>query len=494
MVEADLETLDPQDWVAMRSLAHQMVDDAFTYLETVRERPVWQDIPAEVTHALQEGVPLEPQGAEQAYQDFKTHVMPYPLGNIHPRFWAWYMGNGTVMGALGDFLAAVTNSNMAGADHAGMLVEGQIVEWCREMLDFPANASGLMVSGASMANLVGLAVARNVHAGADVRSEGMAAVPRPLIFYSSAEVHSCHQKAAELMGLGSRALHKIPVGHDYKIDVAALAEAIRADREAGAEPFCVVGNAGTVNTGAVDDLQALADLCDRENLWFHVDGAIGGLLTLSPKLKPLVAGIERADSVALDFHKWLHVPFEAGMALVRNESAHRHTFSLTPEYLQHATRGVAGGEVWFSDYGVELSRSFKALKVWLSLKEHGVRKYGRLMEQNVAQAHYLAELVEREAQLERLAPIELDIVCLRFNPGGLDDDALNSLNRELLMRLHESGVAVPSYTTLKGRYCLRVAISNHRSTFEDFDVFVLETLRLGHQLLEEGFHITIAGS
>lgn len=318
MTEAEEETLDPQDWSAMRELAHQIVDDAFTYLEAVRERPAWQDIPTDVVQALQTSVPLEPQGPERAYQDFKTQVMPYPMGNIHPRFWAWYMGNGTIMGALGDFLAAVTNSNMAGANHAGMLVEGQVVGWCKEMIGFPPEASGLMVSGASMANLIGLAVARNVQAGADIRSEGMAAVPQPLVFYSSTEVHSCHQKAAELMRLGSQALRKIPVGRDYKIDIAALADAVTADRESDYKPFCVVGNAGTVNTGAVDDLSALAELCEQENLWFHVDGAIGGLLPLSPKLKPLVAGIERADSVALDFHKWLHVPFEAGMALVRN--------------------------------------------------------------------------------------------------------------------------------------------------------------------------------
>ncbi len=487
MRDAILETLDPQDWPAMRTLAHQMVDDAFSYLETVRERPAWQDIPTEVAQALQTSLPLEPQGAAQAYEDFKEQVMPYPMGNIHPRFWAWYMGNGTMMGALGDFLAAVTNSNMAGGRHAGMLVEQQVVSWCQEMLGFPTAASGLMVSGASMANLIGLAVARNAQTEADIRSDGMAAVPRPLVLYSSSEVHSCHQKAAELLGLGSRALRKIQVGRDYKIDVAALAKAVAADRAAGAKPFCVIGTAGTVNTGAVDDLSALADLCERENLWFHVDGAIGGLLTLSPKLKSLVTGIDRADSVALDFHKWLHVPFEAGLALVRNERAHRQAFSLTPEYLQHAPRGVAGGEVWFSDYGVDLSRSFKALKVWLSLKEHGVRKYGRLMEQNVAQAHYLTELIEKEMQLEQVAPVALDIVCFRFNPGGLGDEGLNDLNKELLIRIHESGVAVPSYTTLKGHYCLRVAISNHRSTFGDFEVFIRETVRLGQALLEETF-------
>ena len=474
------ETLDPQDWGEMRDLAHRMVDDAFEYLETVRERPAWQEVPAAVVQTFSEGVPLEPQGAEQAYKDFKERVLPYPMGNIHPRFWAWYMGSGTVMGALGDFLAAVMNPNMGGGNHAAVLVEQQVIGWCKEMIRFPAEASGLMVGGASMANLVGLAVARNSRA-ADVRAEGLRAAP-PLVFYSSSEVHSCHQRAAELLGLGAQALHKVPVDSTYKLDVSALSNMIAADREAGAKPFCIVGNAGTVNTGAVDDLNALADLCEREKLWFHVDGAIGGFVSLSPQLEHLVSGMARADSVALDLHKWLHVPFEAGVALVRHEKLHRNTFSLTPAYLEHATRGVAGGELWFSDYGVDLSRGFKALKVWLSFKEHGIRKYGRLMEQNVAQAHYFAELVEQAAEFELLAPVGLDIVCFRFNPGGLTDEVLNSLNKELLVRIHESGVAVPSYTTLNGRYCLRVAISNHRSTYQDFELFVRETVRLAAEL------------
>ena len=486
MAHPENETLDPADWGAMRELAHRMVDDAFTYLETVRERPAWQEMPAEVVHAFNDDVPLEPQGAEAAYRDFTKHVLPYPMGNIHPRFWAWYMGSGTVTGALGDFLAAIMNSNLGGGNHAAVLVEKQVIAWCKTMMDFPDEASGLLTSGASMANLVGLSVARNAGADVDVRTEGVGAA-QPLTFYSSSEVHSCHQKAAELMGLGSQALRKLPVNSDYQLDLTALAATVAADRDAGARPFCVVGNAGTINTGAVDDLNALADFCERERLWFHVDGAIGALVALSPTLKPLVAGLERADSLALDLHKWMHVPFEAGVALVRHEKPHRHTFSLTPEYLQHTPRGLAGGEVWFSDYGVQLSRNFKALKVWLSFKEHGINRYARMIEKNVEQAHYFADLIEREARLESMAPVGMDIVCFRFNPGGLSTNNLNILNQELLIRLHEGGVAVPSYTTLNGAYCLRIAIANHRSTFEDVEIVVEEVLRLGDALVNENF-------
>ena len=478
------ETLDPDDWGAMRELAHRMVDDAFEFLETVRDRPAWKAVPDEVATAFEAPIPLVPEGAEGAYQDYLEKVMPYPMSNVHPRFWGWYMGSGTVMGALGDFLAAVTNSNLGGGNHVAPLVEGQVVDWRKQMLGFPADASGLIVSGASMANLVGLAVARTSLAGFDVRAEGLRAGPEQLVFYASAEVHSCHQKSAELMGLGGHALHKIPVNERFEIDLPALRRTIAEDRAAGRKPFCVVGNAGTINTGAIDDLNTLADLCGREGLWFHVDGAIGALVTIAPKLRHLVAGIERADSIALDLHKWMHVPFEAGVALVRNERAHRGTFSLTPEYLEHATRGLAGGEVWFSDYGVDLSRGFKALKIWLSFKEQGVRKYGRLMEQNVEQALYLADRVDGEERLERLAPVGMDIVCFRFNPGGLDEVSLDVLNKELLLRLYESGVAVPSYTTLAGRYCLRVAIANHRTTGADLDHFLETMLRLAEEIRE----------
>jgi glutamate/tyrosine decarboxylase-like PLP-dependent enzyme len=222
-----------------------------------------------------------------------------------------------------------------------------------------------------------------------------------------------------------------------------------------------------------------------EGLWFHVDGAIGALVTLAPEHRHLVAGLERADSIAIDLHKWLHVPFEAAVALVRSEPDHRWAFSLTPEYLAHTERGLAAGARWFSDYGLQLSRGFKALKVWLSIKEHGAGRFGRLIDQNITQAHYLAGLVRDQPLLEWMAPVELNIVCFRYNPGGMDDGALNALNQELLIRLHESGSAAPTYTTLDGRYCLRAAIANHRSRREDFDLFIAEVLRLGQQVVTE---------
>ncbi len=389
------ETLDPADWAGAQALSHRIVDDAIGYLRDVRERPVWQQMPAEVREFYEAPLPRSPAPLGEVYRELTEKLMPYPMGNIHPRFWSWYMGSGNYTGALAEFLAAVQGSNLGGGNHAAAAMDQQVVNWCKQMLGFPASASGTLVSGGSMANLIGLTVARNVKAGIDVREEGVAAIPRPLRFYGSDQMHSCHRKAVESLGLGNRALRRIPTDAGLRIDIGALRAAIAEDRAAGYRPACVIGNAGTVNTGAIDDLEALARVAAEEGLWFHVDGCIGALIAIAPHNAYRVAGIERADSVALDPHKWLHAPFEAGCVLVRDAAAHRGTFAVSPEYLESTPRGLASAE-WLYEFGLQTTRGFRALKIWMALKEHGIEKFGRLIDQNIAQAQYLSGLIEAE--------------------------------------------------------------------------------------------------
>jgi aromatic-L-amino-acid decarboxylase len=485
IVRDDEETLDPEDWRAMRELGHRMVDDMMSYLEMVRERPVWQPVPGQVRAHLSQPLPVEPEGAERAYRDFTEHVLPHPLGNIHPRFWGWVNGTGTPFAMLAEMLAAGMNPNVGGFNQVPVYVEKQVIDWCKEMLGYSSEASGLLVSGGSMANLVGLTVARNAGAGFDVARLGLQGEGARLTLYGSAEMHYSIEKAVELLGLGSRALRRIPVNSDYQIDTAALSAAIAEDRARGLRPICVIGNAGTVNTGAVDDLRELADICEREGLWFHVDGAFGALAALSPALRPQLAGMERADSLAFDLHKWMYLPYEVGCALVRHPDKHSETFTATGAYLAHTERGLTSRSTWFAGYGVQLSRGFRALKVWLSLKEHGIDKFRRLIEQNVEQARYLVRLVKAAPELEMLAPAPLNVVCFRYRDTSLDETQLNRLNEELLIRLHESGVAVPSSTMLNGTYALRVAITNHRSRREDFDLFIRKVIELGATLARD---------
>jgi aromatic-L-amino-acid decarboxylase len=476
--KAPEETLDPVDWTDAQAVAHRAVNDAIAYLRDIRDRPVWRDMPGDVRRTFETLLPRSPTPLPEVYREIAETLMPYPMGNIHPRFWAWYMGSSNFTGALGDFLASIQGSNLGGGNHAAAKMDEQVVDWCKEMIGFPASASGTLVSGGSMANTIALIVARNVKAGVDVREHGVAAIERPLRFYASNQIHSCHRKAIEAMGLGNCALQRIPTGDELRVDLDALGAAIARDRAAGFQPACVIGTAGTVNTGAIDDLHALADLAARENLWFHVDGCIGALIAIAPGNSHRIRGLERADSVALDPHKWLHAPFEVGCVLVRDAAAHLASFSVDQEYLEKTPRGLASAE-WLYEYGLQTSRGFRALKVWMALKEHGIDKFGRLIDQNIAQGHYLHELIAAEPLLESVAQTTINIVCFRYRPPGRDEAALKRLNVEIMLQLQEDGVAAISDTTVRGKHCLRVAINNHRTRRSDLDLLVREVVRLG---------------
>jgi glutamate/tyrosine decarboxylase-like PLP-dependent enzyme len=480
------ETLDPQDWEELRSLGHRMLDDMFDYLRDVRDRPAWQPPTAAARAVIAGPLPRDPSPAGSVYDDFREAILPFPTGNIHPRFWGWVMGTGTPFAMLADMLASGMNAHVAGYDQAASNVERQTLDWLKELMGFPQSAGGLLVGGGTMANLLGVATARQALAGFDVRVDGLQGDHPALILYASTETHSWVQKAAELLGIGTANLRRIAVDADFRIDTGALRAAIAADRTAGRRPFCVVGSAGTVNTGATDDLVGLREICDDEGLWFHVDGAFGALAALSPAHRDLVAGLDRADSLAFDLHKWMYLPFEAGCVLVRDPATQRAAFALTPSYLRPVGRGPAARPMEFADIGLDLSRGFRALRVWMSLRHHGSDAFGRLIGQNIEQARYLAQLVRAEPELELLAPVAMNVVCFRYVPPdpGFDRMDLDALNTEVLLRVQESGVAVPSSTSIGGRFAIRVAITNHRSRREDFALLVSEVLAHGRAIAE----------
>ena len=477
--------LDPADWESYRSLAHRMLDESLDYLRDVRERPTWTPTPRDVKAEIHgEPLPRRGLGEAAAYDDFLRLVRPYPNGNIHPRFWGWVMGTGTPQSAMADFLSSVINPQMGGLEHAPVFVEQQVIKWFAELMGFPPSASGILISGGTMANVLGLAVARRQRAGWDVRKLGVAGGP-PLRVYACGEVHSWLAKSCEFLGMGNDAFRRVPATADFTADVAAMARMIAEDRAAGLQPFCIVASVGTVQTGASDDLHALADLAAREGLWLHVDGAFGAMAALAdvPEARAAVRGLERADSVAFDLHKWGYMPFDVAMLLTKEDRHLTETFQNQAPYLMALPGGLApGGGIYFNDRGIELTRAFRALKVWMTLRAQGSDLLGAHIARNIAQAQYLAARVRREAELELLAPVPLNLVNFRYVAPGLDADALNALNQRILVRLQEDGIAVPSATVIRGTFSIRVAITNHRSQDEDFDLLVDAVLRLGREL------------
>ncbi|MGZ4979469.1 MAG: pyridoxal phosphate-dependent decarboxylase family protein [Methylobacter sp.] len=473
MLKTSEDTLDPSDWNAFRVQGHRMLDDMFDYLEHVRDRPVWQAMPEEVRHSFQQTLDDGQHDLESAHSIFMKDVLPYGLGNVHPGFMGWVHGGGTPVGMLAEMLAAGLNANLGGRDQAPIEIERQVVQWTRKLFNFPETASGLFVTGTSMANLIGLLIARTAHLGSDIRQKGLNA-DNHLVAYTSAGAHISIVQAMDIAGFGSDALRMIPVDERHQINIAALELAITEDKKAGMTPFFIAGTVGTVGVGAIDNLQAIAELCQRENIWFHVDGAYGALGMLSPDIAPRLQGIERADSIAFDFHKWGQVPYDAGFILVRDSELHQSAFASPAAYLKRESRGMAAGSPWPCDFGPDLSRGFRALKTWFTIKVYGAEKLGQIISTTCALAQHMKRRIEAEPRLELLAPVALNIVCYRYRSA----DA-NRINNDIVVALQESGIAAPSTTTLNGQLAIRAAIVNHRTTISDIDALIDATLRLG---------------
>ncbi len=475
-VGADI-TLDPEDWSELRAHGHRMLDDMIDYLEHVRERPVWQPIPETVRKRFRAPLPRDAANLGDVYEEFSRSILPYATGNTHPGFMGWVHGGGTAVGMLAEMLAAGLNANLGGRDHVPIEVERQIVAWMRQLYGFPEGASGLFVTGTSMANLIAVLVARAAALGPGMRRDGLGESGSKLRAYTSGAAHGCIARAMDFSGLGTDALRSIPTDSLHRMQVGALRAAVEADRRSGSQPFLVIATAGTVDTGAVDDLSGIGAFCREQGLLFHVDGAFGALAVLSSEIAPRVKGIEQADSIAFDFHKWAQVPYDAGFILVRDGEQHRETFASPAAYLRRETRGLAAGTQWPCDYGPDLSRGFRALKTWFTLKSFGTDRLGAAIAKTCRLAEYLEERVLAEPELELLAPAQLNIVCFRFRAADP-----NRVNEQIVVELQESGVAAPSTTILDGQLAIRCALVNHRTQVRDVDTLIEVTLRIGRAL------------
>jgi aromatic-L-amino-acid decarboxylase len=478
-----LDTLDPENWDEMRALGHRMLDDMMTYLENIDKQsmsPPTDEAVKEICTKLS----MEGEGEESVYNLYKQHILPHTFANnTYPRFWGFVSGTGSPYGMLTEMVRAGMNGGVD-AFLAGLLVHQQTIDWIKELLDYPSEAGGVIVSGGSEANFTGLAVARNAKAEVDMKAKGVQSLNKKMTLYCSEETHHCTERSVELLGLGNEALRWVPVGDEYKVNLDALKKTIKDDRKNGYHPFCIIGNAGTVNGGAFDDFNALADLAKRENMWLHVDGAFGAWIKLSKTHRHLADGLERADSIALDLYKWMDMPYGIGCILVKDRLAHFSTFVYGHEAKYLKTAVDTSKDQWSNPSNLALpnSRNFATLSAYMLLKAYGKEKYCRLVQQNIDQINYLASLIEKEPKMEITSPVISNIVCFRYNPGGLGEKELEELNRKILGSLWGISFALITDTTMRGKYSLRACNVNHRSRYTDFDWLVSEVKRIGGEL------------
>lgn len=478
---ADLDPRSEEEWAALERAGRRLLEYTLERYRGLHARTAYEPVPTRVKHALAEAPPREGLGIEAALGRALELIAPYGPGNIGPRFWGWVLGAGNLPGMLGQWLATSMNANVWAGDQAPAWLELEVLSWFREWFEFPPTSSGVLLEGTSSANILALAIARHRATNGDVARRGLSA-RAPLRVYCSTETHVSIAKAAQLLGLGRDGVCEVPARADGTSDVPAMERAIIAERRAGLEPFCVVGSAGTVGVGALDPLPELHALSARQGLWFHVDGAIGALGYLSPGLRPRLAGLPLADSLAFDLHKWGQVPYDCGCLLVRDGALHRAAFALDTEYLCTTDTGLTRhGSPAFQDLGPGLSRADRALKVWMTFMTLGSERVARVFEANVAQARWLAERIACEPELELANAVDLNIVCFRYRArleGAPDPGTLQEL---IAAELRASGFCVLSPYRMGGVPCLRVAIANHRKRRHDLETLVQQVLEHGRR-------------
>lgn len=469
-------TLDPENWEEMKTLGHRMIDDLMEFLKTIQTQsyiPPTEDIINELVTSL----PAKGIGEEAMYEIFKNKMIPHAMKFTRPDFWGMVIGTGSHFGMLTDMALSGIQHGTVGLPFLGK----QALSWIKDLLEYPQDSSGVFVSGGSEANFTGLAVARNKKAEVDMKTKGMQNVSRNMTLYCSEEAHDCLTRSVELLGLGNEALRWIPINESHQMDIGILRKTIKEDKKNGFYPFCVIGTAGTVHTGAFDDLNALADLCNEEDLWFHVDGAFGAWIKLSETHKHLADGLERADSLAVDLHKWMDMPWSIACALIKDRMAHFSTFVYghDAEYLRTGLNEFGEAVNNALNLSLPLTRPDWGAKSYMLLRAYGRDKYSDLVQQNIDQISYLADLIENEPNMEVTAPVTSNVVCFRYVVDGLSEDEIERLNRMILGELWKISLWMISDTTIDGKYMLRACNVNHRSKYSDFDTLIDRITSIG---------------
>jgi glutamate/tyrosine decarboxylase-like PLP-dependent enzyme len=469
------------DWTPERrqQLGRDALEWVLDWFTGTGERRLYPQISAPaLEERLASALPMEPQDAGAILAEFAALIAANSRDNGHPRMFGYVQSSGTFVGAVADFLASAVNVNVTSwrSGPAATTVERQVIGWLKELAGFDPGGDGLLVSGGSMANLVAV-VAAVTAAHPDAAGRGVRSLPGDPVIYASKLVHMSIPKAAAIAGLGREAVRLLPVDAEFRMDVAALDRAIEEDRREGRVPVCAVVNVGDVNTGAVDAIDAVADVCRRRRVWLHADGAYGGFAKLAPSAADVLRGLNLVDSISLDPHKWLFVPVDTGCILARDAAALRRAFRYAADYVDViATPEMSEYAFW--DYGPELTRRFRALKVWMALKAYGVRALSDAIERNIALARRLGDMIDDSPDFERLAPVPLSIVCFRHT--GAED--LDAHNRELMLRVQHGGRSYLSNALIDGRFALRVCIVNHRTTEADLAT-LLDEIRVAASAL-----------
>jgi len=474
-----------------RKLGYRLVDRIAELLDSFSTRPVTSgEAPPAIRGVLDSDRHLPDLGTDpaQLLERAADILFDHSLFNGHPRFWGYITSSAAPIGILGDFLASAVNQNIGAWFLSPMAseIEAQTVRWIAELLDFPTTSGGLLVSGGNMANITCFLAARQAKAGWNARAQGLHGNgTKPLRVYCSKETHTWVEKAADMVGIGTDNIRWIPTGKDLKMDLDILRDQVQADKEAGDLPFLVIGTGGSVSTGAIDDLSEIGKICREEDLWFHVDGAYGGFAAMLPDAPPELRALSQADSAAVDPHKWLYAPLEAGCAIVRDPEKLREAFAYHPPYYHFGVEATN-----FLDYGPQNSRGFRALKVWLALQQVGRKGYEKMLADDIQLARELYDLVDKQPDLEVFTQV-LSITTFRYVPPDLDSNSdgieeyLNKLNTELLARLQNGGEAFVSNAVIDGKFALRACIVNFRTSIEDIESLPGIVLRIGREVDSE---------